>query len=65
PKCGGILVRRPDDEADAIRTRLQVYRTQTEPVIQWARDHGLDMASIDATGELDEITDRALKALES
>lgn len=65
PKCGGKLVRRPDDEADAIRTRLQVYRTQTEPVIQWAREHGLAMASINATGELDEITDRAMKALES
>jgi adenylate kinase len=64
PKCGGKLVRRPDDEADAIRTRLQVYRTQTEPVIQWTRDHGLDVAEIDATGDLDEITDRAMKALE-
>ena len=64
PKCGGKLVRRPDDEADAIRTRLQVYRTQTAPVIQWARDHALDMAEINATGELDEITDRAMKALE-
>jgi len=63
PKCGGKLVRRPDDEADAIRTRLQVYRTQTEPVIQWTRDHGLDVAEIDATGDLDEITDRAMKAL--
>lgn len=64
PKCGGKLVRRPDDEPDAIRTRLQVYRTQTEPVIQWTRDHGLDVAEIDATGDLDEITDRAMKALE-
>jgi len=65
PKCGGKLVRRPDDEQAAIRTRLQVYRTQTEPVIQWARDHGLDIAEIDATGDLDDITDRAMKALES
>lgn len=64
PKCGGKLVRRPDDEPEAIRTRLQVYRTQTEPVIQWTRDHGLDVAEIDATGDLDEITDRAMKALE-
>jgi len=64
PKCGGKLVRRPDDESNAIRTRLQVYRAQTEPVIQWARDHGLDIAEIDATGEFDEITDRAMKALE-
>src|SRR5215212_10297019 len=33
PKCGGTLVRRKDDEPEAIRNRLQVYRSQTEPVI--------------------------------
>ena len=64
PKCGGTLVRRPDDEPEAIRTRLAVYRAQTEPVIKWARDHNLDVREIDATGELDDITDRAMKALE-
>src|SRR5688572_13947393 len=65
PKCGGKLVRRPDDEPAAIRTRLGVYRSQTEPVILWARENGLDIVPIDATGDLDEITDRAVKALES
>ena len=44
PKCGGTLVRRPDDEPEAIRTRLKVYRAQTEPVIEWAKDHNLDVA---------------------
>lgn len=62
-KCGGGLVRRPDDEPEAIRNRLSVYRKQTAPVIDWAREHGLPIAEIDATGELDTITDRALKAL--
>jgi len=63
-KCGGTLVRRPDDELEAIRTRLAAYRAQTEPVIKWARDHNLDVREIDATGELDDITDRAMKALD-
>jgi len=65
PKCGGKLVRRPDDEPEAIRNRLRVYREQTAPVIEWARQHGLPIAEIDATGEVDTITDRALKALGS
>jgi adenylate kinase len=65
PKCGGKLVRRPDDEPEAVKTRLRVYRSQTEPVIQWARDHDLSIAEIDATGNLDAITDRAMTALES
>ena len=62
-RCGGTLIHRPDDEPEAIRTRLKVYRAQTEPVIIWAREHNLDVSEIDATGNLDEITDRAMKAL--
>jgi adenylate kinase len=65
PKCGGHLVRRPDDEPEAVKTRLRVYRSQTQPVIQFARDNNLNIAEIDATGDLDTITDRAMKALES
>ena len=64
PKCGGKLVRRPDDEPEAVKTRLRVYRSQTAPVIQWARDHDLDIAEIDATGDIDVITKRAMRTLE-
>jgi adenylate kinase len=35
-KCGsGDLVRRPDDEPDAIKTRLDVYNEQTKPLIEY------------------------------
>jgi adenylate kinase len=62
-KCGGTLVRRKDDEPEAIRNRLKVYREQTEPVIQWVKDKKMDLVEIDATGDLDEITERAMKGL--
>jgi adenylate kinase len=64
PKCGGKLVRRPDDEPEAVKTRLNVYRSQTAPVIEWARDHDLDVVEIDATGDVDLITKRAMRTLE-
>jgi adenylate kinase len=64
PKCGGKLVRRPDDEPEAVKTRLNVYRSQTAPVIEWARDHDLDVVEIDATGDIDLITKRAMRTLE-
>src|SRR5213075_1269840 len=38
-KCGGRLVRRKDDEPEAIRNRLAVYRRQTAPVIDWYGNH--------------------------
>lgn len=63
-KCGGKLVRRKDDEPESIRNRLEVYRAQTEPVIEWAKEKKMSLIEIDASGELDEITDRAMKALE-
>jgi len=62
-KCGGRLVRRKDDEPEAIRNRLEVYRTQTEPVIDWYDEHKMKVLKIDADGPVDEVTGRALEAL--
>jgi adenylate kinase len=63
-KCGGTLVRRPDDEPQSVRNRLDVYRKQTAPVLDWYRDNGVRLVTIDATGTPDEVTKRALRAIE-
>ena len=63
-KCGGRLVRRKDDEPEAIRNRLEVYRSQTEPVIGWYKGEKMKVHKVDATGTVDEVTRRAVKALE-
>ena len=39
-KCGGTLVRRKDDDPDAVRTRLRVYDEQTAPVLDWYKQGG-------------------------
>ncbi len=59
----GTLVRRKDDEPDAVRKRLQVYRDQTSPVINWYEEHGPRVVHIDAIGSLDEVEARALHVL--
>jgi adenylate kinase len=64
-KDGGRLVRRKDDEPDAIRNRLEVYERQTAPVLQWYREHGTRVAVIDAVGSVQDVTARALGALAS
>lgn len=61
PKCGGTLVRRKDDEPDAVRQRLAVYRAQTAPVIDWYASHGTRVATIDAVGTPDEVRGRVLR----
>jgi adenylate kinase len=63
-KCGGTLVRRKDDEPEAIRNRLEVYRRQTEPVIGWYGKNKMKVHTVDADAAVDEVTSRALKALE-
>lgn len=62
-KCGGTLVRRKDDEPDAIRNRLKVYDEQTAPVFDWYARNGTRLASVQAVGTVEEVTKRALKAL--
>ncbi len=62
-KCGGVLVRRKDDEPDAVRTRLRVYDEQTAPVLDWYKRAGTTVAVVDAVGSVDDVTARALGAL--
>ena len=59
----GHLMRRKDDEPEAVRNRLQVYEHQTAPVIAWYREHDQHIAEIDALGTFDEVKARALQAV--
>jgi adenylate kinase len=61
--CGGRLVRRKDDDPEAVRTRLRVYDEQTAPVMDWYIDDGTKVAVVDGVGSVDDVTARALKAL--
>lgn len=61
---GGHLTRRKDDEPEAVRRRLEVYEEQTAPVVTWYEAHGVPVRRIDAIGPLDDVTARAVAALE-
>jgi len=55
-------VRRTDDHPDRIRHRLSVYHEQTAPLAEYYDAQGL-LVRIDATGTVDEVTERAMAAL--
>jgi adenylate kinase len=59
----GTLVRRKDDEPEAIRKRMHVYRDQTTPVIDWYASHGANLVRVDALGSLEEVESRVHAAL--
>ncbi|MFF1291923.1 MULTISPECIES: adenylate kinase [unclassified Streptomyces] len=60
--CGGELYQRDDDSEATVRTRLEVYHTQTEPIIDYYKSQGL-VVTIEAMGPVDEVTTRALAGL--
>jgi len=62
-KCGGTLVRRKDDEPDAIRNRLAVFKKQTAPVFDWYARNGTRIVTVKAVGDVATVSDRALQAL--
>ncbi|GLW65629.1 adenylate kinase [Actinomadura rubrobrunea] len=60
--CGGELFQRDDDREEVVRHRLEVYQQQTAPLVQFYADEGV-LVGIDATGPIEEVTNRALAAL--
>jgi len=60
--CGGELYQRSDDSEESVRVRLEVYHTQTEPIIAYYQKQGL-VTTIPALGKVDEVTQRAIEAL--
>ena len=59
---GATLVRRPDDEPDAVRRRLQVYRDLTAPLQAYYDKRGL-LRRVDAEGNPNAVTQRILSAI--
>ena len=68
---GEDLIQRPDDTEETVRTRLQVYQNQTRPLVdyysQWATTGDAQAPryrKISGMGSVEEITARAMQALE-
>ncbi|RSS54988.1 adenylate kinase [Streptomyces sp. WAC01280] len=60
--CGGELYQRDDDSEETVRRRLEVYHTETEPIIDYYRSQSL-VETISALGKVDEVTAKAMAAL--
>ena len=58
----GEMIQRDDDRPETVRHRLHVYREQTAPLSGFYESEGL-LSRIDAIGEIEEVTDRAMQAL--
>ena len=63
-RCGSELQTRPDDTAEAIKKRLEVYFAQTAPLIDYYRQTG-KLLEVDGEGSVDEVRRRVVSALHS
>lgn len=59
---GGELVRRADDNEETIGNRLQVYKSQTEPLIEFYRA-AAKLKTVDADGSVDAVYERLIAAV--
>ena len=62
PACGGELYRRKDDAPETIQNRLNVYHTQTAPLIDFYKRAG-KLAPVNGEGTPEEVTAAILRAL--
>ncbi len=62
-KCGGELYQRADDVEATVRERLNVYETNTRPLLDHYRRLGL-LAEVDGVGRTEEVAKRIIGALE-
>jgi len=61
--AGGELVQREDDNEETISNRLDVYRTRTEPLVEFYRKRG-QLRTVDADGTIENVYGRLLGQLE-
>jgi adenylate kinase len=55
--CGADLVQRKDDRAETVRTRLDVYRRQTVPLLDYYRQQQ-KLVAVNGLGSVEEVTQR-------
>ncbi|MBS1270881.1 MAG: adenylate kinase [Candidatus Marinimicrobia bacterium] len=62
-QCGGELIQRDDDKPATIKNRLEVYREQTKPLVNYYDQQGL-LIRVDGTGSIRDVYERIRDVLD-
>ncbi len=54
PRCGGDMYQRDDDKPETIQHRLDVYETQTAPLVEYYKGHSI-LREVDGDRPVDEV----------
>ena len=61
-KCGGVLTQRPDDNEEKVKVRLNVYESDTKPILDFYKDKGL-YHRVEGLGNTEEVYTRLKEAV--
>jgi adenylate kinase len=61
--CGGALRRRADDDPETVRRRLEVYREETAPVLEWYERSETPVRPVNGAGSVEEVQARIIGAV--
>ena len=61
-RCSGKLYQRDDDHEEVIQARLEIYRKETEPLLEFYEKRN-QLVKVDGTGSAQEVADRLYPAL--
>jgi adenylate kinase len=54
-RCSSELVQRADDRQDTVVRRLEVYKAQTSPIIEYYQQRGADVNTIDGDRDIEHV----------
>jgi adenylate kinase len=63
-KCGGQLIQRPDDRREVVVTRLETYRAQTAPLVEYYSRRGL-LSAVDSSAGADSVQAQVTRIVEA
>ena len=61
-QCGGELYQREDDNPEAVKRRIEIYREETEPVLGFYRERGV-LVDIPGDNTVDEVNKQVISAI--
>jgi len=61
--CGGDVVQRDDDTPDAVNQRLDLYESQTSPLIDYYGDKGM-LVVVNGVGRPDDVLNRLVDVID-
>ena len=62
-ECGSKLILREDDHPETVQKRLDVYHSQTQPLIEYYREQGV-LHTVDGTRQMQEVFQEICSILE-